>query len=230
MSSSYKTNGIILSRRDYLEADRIYTIITPGQKVSAIAKGIRKSNAKLASHLDLFAEIELMFVRGKSLDIITSARTITHVDISDDYDKLQVGFLFLEMVNKLTDTEDIGGVYDLLASHIQLLEELPLSVCELGFKLKLLAELGHKPDMMSPEGILESNLGLDTEHGKLVDVNLPLANRLDPDHIKLWRLLLDKPTRQVARVGGAITAAEKSMAVCDQFIKQQFGVNFRAKN
>ncbi|MEX0934602.1 MAG: DNA repair protein RecO, partial [Candidatus Saccharimonadales bacterium] len=98
MSSSYKTNGIILSRRDYQEADRIYTIITPERKVSAIAKGVRKSNAKLASHLDLFAVIELMFAKGKSLDIITSARTITHVDISDDYDKLQTGFLFLEMV------------------------------------------------------------------------------------------------------------------------------------
>ncbi len=230
MSKNYKTTGIILTRRDYAEADKIYTILTQQRKVSAIARGVRKSQAKLSSHLDLFAEIELMLIEGKKLDIITSARIVEHTDIAEDYERLQTGFLFLEMADKLTDTEDIGGVYDLLNQHIKLLKEIPISVCELGFKLKLLLELGQKPDMSLPVSDSEIHKwGFDIEHGRLVDASSALAIAMSQDEIKLWRLMFDQPTESVAKVGGVEAAAKSSLRVCNQFITQQFGVSFRAK-
>lgn len=225
--SSYKATGIILRRSEYGEADRIYTILTPERKVSAIAKGVRKSTAKLASHLDLFTEIELMFATGKRLDVITSARAVKQYDPSGDYERLRRGFLYLEMADKLTDTESVGGVYELLRQAFESLDTAPPALGELSFKLKLLYELGHAPDLsVESDG---DGLGLDIEQGLLVEVSdSTLAIPIDKDSIKLWRLLLVRPLGQLQRIKGAHEAADRSLPVINRFIEQQFGKRFKA--
>ncbi|MEX0748485.1 MAG: DNA repair protein RecO [Candidatus Saccharimonadales bacterium] len=225
--STYKATGIILRRHDYGEADRIYTILTPERKVSAIAKGIRRRTAKLASHLELFHEIELMLIPGKSLDIVTSARTLAAYSIAEDYERLRRGFLFLEMVDRLSDTEGTEAVYAVLGSAIAQLSQLPVSICELGFKLQLLDALGQAPDLSRPEPLPES-LGLDIEQGVLSAADNPLAAPLTQDAIKLWRLSLMRPLGDLARIQGAEVLAMATLPVLDQFIRQQFGIRFNS--
>jgi DNA repair protein RecO (recombination protein O) len=50
------TKGIVLTRTDYGEADRILHFLTPDQgKIAGIAKGVRKSKSKLAGGIELFS-------------------------------------------------------------------------------------------------------------------------------------------------------------------------------
>jgi len=74
---SYKTEGIVLKRINYGEADRILTIYTKRHgKIRAIAKGVRKLTSRKAGSLELFNNVVLFLVKGKNLDIITEAQTV----------------------------------------------------------------------------------------------------------------------------------------------------------
>jgi DNA repair protein RecO (recombination protein O) len=62
----FKTNGIILARTNYGEADRIITFLTPDHgKVKVIAKAVRKSKSKLAGGIELFSISQISFIIGR---------------------------------------------------------------------------------------------------------------------------------------------------------------------
>ena len=50
------TDGIVLSRVNYGEADRIIKLLTPeAGKLSLMARGVRKPKSKLAGGIELFS-------------------------------------------------------------------------------------------------------------------------------------------------------------------------------
>ena len=71
---TYRTEAIVLRRKDIGEADRILTLFTPQLgKVRVVAKGIRKPRSRKAGHLELFTRAKLLLATGRDLDIITQA-------------------------------------------------------------------------------------------------------------------------------------------------------------
>jgi DNA repair protein RecO (recombination protein O) len=61
------TEGIILKRINFSEADRILTVLTSNNgQVSMLAKGVRKSKSKLAGGLEIFSVSEINYIDGKS--------------------------------------------------------------------------------------------------------------------------------------------------------------------
>ncbi|MBP6889090.1 MAG: DNA repair protein RecO [Candidatus Moranbacteria bacterium] len=63
----YRYTAIVLKKREIGETDRLYTFYTKEQgKVRAVAKGIRKSGAKLASQLEngMLADVAVARTRG----------------------------------------------------------------------------------------------------------------------------------------------------------------------
>ena len=75
---AYKTRGIVLRRRQLSEADRIVTIFTRERgKLDAVAKGVRRMRSHLAGRLELANECDLLMHRGRTLDVIVSAETIS---------------------------------------------------------------------------------------------------------------------------------------------------------
>ena len=70
----YKTPGIVLTRFDLGEADRVLTVLTPHEgKLKVIAKGVRKPTSRLGGSLEPFAELHLVLARGRTFDIVTQA-------------------------------------------------------------------------------------------------------------------------------------------------------------
>jgi len=73
----YKTQGIIIKRKNLGEYDRLLTVYTKEfGKILVKAKSIRKNQSKLRGHLELFLFTHLMIAPGKGFDIITGAETI----------------------------------------------------------------------------------------------------------------------------------------------------------
>ena len=74
---TYRTQAVILRRRDQGEADRVLTLFTPGDgKLQLIAKGIRKTTSRKAGHVELFAHISLMAAKARTWDILTEVTTV----------------------------------------------------------------------------------------------------------------------------------------------------------
>src|SRR5918997_3633522 len=70
----YKTQGIVLTRFDLGEADRVLTVLTPHDgKLRVIAKGVRRPTSRLGGALEPFAELHLVLARGRTFDIVTQA-------------------------------------------------------------------------------------------------------------------------------------------------------------
>lgn len=229
--SSVKTTGIILRRHDYGEADRMYEFLTPDRKRSAVAKSVRKAGARLSSHLELFAEIDLMIVEGRgSVGIVTSARVKRHIDLSVDYERLRRGFLFLEMTDKLTDTEDTSDIYMLLASSLRYLYSCDPLLVELWFKLRLLNLLGQAPrlDRDSTNTLLQEgqHYSFDVRQGSLNRISS--SGNISPETIKLWRLIAGHDPESLQKVARVGELAAGSIDLIDRFILEQSGMHFKA--
>ena len=71
MPGSLKTDAIVLRSMRYGEADRILHLYTPGRgRVSAIAKGVRKTKSRFGGRLEPFFRLNLVLYQGKS-DLMT---------------------------------------------------------------------------------------------------------------------------------------------------------------
>lgn len=73
----YRTDGIVIRRRDQGEADRVLALCTPLGKLEVIAKGARKVRSRKAGHIELFTYSSFVLSRvPNSWDIISQAETV----------------------------------------------------------------------------------------------------------------------------------------------------------
>jgi DNA repair protein RecO (recombination protein O) len=73
----YRTEGIVIRRRDQGEADRILTLCAPLGKIEVIVKGARKTRSRKAGHVELFARSNFVISRVKnSWDIVSQAEMV----------------------------------------------------------------------------------------------------------------------------------------------------------
>jgi DNA repair protein RecO (recombination protein O) len=69
---TYKTEGIVLARRNYSEADRIISVFSKGWgRISLLAKSVRKPKSRKRPHIEVFSYITFQAVKGKGIDLVT---------------------------------------------------------------------------------------------------------------------------------------------------------------
>ncbi len=122
-SRSIRTQAIILSRRDFGEADRLLTLLTPARgKLRAIAKGARKPQAKLSGHVELFARSDCLLHQGRNLAILTQAELVEpYLGLRDDLQRGAYASYVAELLDRFTadDEEDAGMLFDLLDASLR---------------------------------------------------------------------------------------------------------------
>ncbi|HEX2324037.1 MAG TPA: DNA repair protein RecO, partial [Chloroflexota bacterium] len=73
----YRTEGVVLRRQDFGEADRIISLYSPQHgKIRAIAKGVRRPRSRLGGHVELFTHVTVLVAQGRNLDLITQAEAV----------------------------------------------------------------------------------------------------------------------------------------------------------
>lgn len=113
----YRTQAVVLSRRDYGEADRILTIFTPDLgKQEWIGKGIRKTTSRKAGHLELFTHATLMVAKARTWDIVTEAATLeSFPHLRTNLDAIGYTSCICELVSHFTEKDDENlPLWDLL--------------------------------------------------------------------------------------------------------------------
>jgi DNA repair protein RecO (recombination protein O) len=149
-----KSEAIVLRSIRYGEADRILHVYTPMHgRVSAIAKGARKSKSRFGARLEPFFHVELMLREGRSdLMSVTGATTVAaHARIRDHGAALDCAARACDGVSRLFATDDPHPeVFHLLANELGLLDAQPerATVANgVAFRLKLLLAAGLAPHL-----------------------------------------------------------------------------------
>ncbi len=119
--ATYKTEGVILKRLNYGEADRILTIYTKHYgKIRAIAKGVRKITSRKGGNLELFNHCVLFLAEGRNLDIVTEVQVVSSFSrLSRNLEKTAAAFYLVELIDQLTPDRQVNRqVFDLLVGAL----------------------------------------------------------------------------------------------------------------
>lgn len=141
------TEAIVLRRRPAGEADAILVLLTPGEgRVDAVARGVRRPQAKLRGHVEPVTRSRLMLAHGRSLEVVTQAQTVdAYLGIKASLDALAAAMYCCELVEHIAVAEaPHGELYGLLSDTLAALDAgvSPPPVVRY-FELHLLAISGH---------------------------------------------------------------------------------------
>ncbi|MBN1178119.1 MAG: DNA repair protein RecO [Anaerolineae bacterium] len=217
----YRSEGIVVHRRNQGEADRILTLCTPQGKVQVVAKGARKVRSRKAGHLELFAHAQLTLARSRSSwDIVTQAETVApNTALRGDLVRGTYARYAVELYDRfIAEGEGGPSLFDLLARMLAYLcEEERLDLLARAYEQRLLMLVGFRPEWehcvgerggglcerpLDPHG--ERPFGLDPERGGGLCPDCYHTHRqehavvpLSPAALQLFQALQREPFVQV---------------------------------
>ena len=192
-SQDVRTLGVVLRRTNYGEADRILNIITPGGKVSAIAKGVRKSKSKLAGGVEMFCLSELVvhFGRGK-MGTVTGAKMVRYYSgVLRDFERMELAGMVLKKVGRAAEHTDSPEWFNVTRQVLEGLDEgMDVRVVEAWFLLNLLRVSGEEVNLY--RDVTGEKLRVDGRYDWEVAEDAFVENgqgRYGADEIKVMRLM-----------------------------------------
>jgi DNA repair protein RecO len=142
----FRTEGVILRRRTFGEADRILTIYTRDYgKVTCLAKGVRRPRSKKAGHVELGNWCKVFIARGKNIDLLTEVEAKRAFGIANfSEEKANRIYHLLELVESLTAEHQKNQQVFILLVHFlkRIAMEENFDLVSSVFKIKLLSSLG----------------------------------------------------------------------------------------
>ena len=147
----YKTEGIVLKSTEFEEADKIVTIYTKDYgKITAIAKGVRKTKSKFGSSLEILTHSVFLLYKGRNIDIVSQTEILeSFFSTSKNVIKFAFAANCVEMVNKLTEEREINiGLFNLLKEVLHYLRKTDdPKLLTLSSKWQTMSLLGYRPSI-----------------------------------------------------------------------------------
>ncbi len=143
--AQYRTDGIILKRSDFGEADRILTIFTQKRgKITALAKGVRRMESRKSGNVELLNWVTLFLAEGRTMDIVTEAQAKeTFIALKEDLVRAGYAYHMLELVDRLLpERQPHPDIFALTTTVLTLLSRTPRQLIIRAFEVRLLTALG----------------------------------------------------------------------------------------
>ena len=220
---TFSSEGIILKRVDFGEADRLITIFTKNRgKITSLAKGIRRIESRRSGNVELLNKAKLSFAESRSLPILTEAESLeTYSNLKKDLMKVSMAYYLVELVDQFFhDQQENYKTYELLSESLKSIDRVEANKAEnvvRAFELKLLPLVGYRPSLntcvkcrnkIEPDGNF-----LSPEDGGILDKSCangsPLVKPITSDEIKILRFATDKPIASVVKVNVPDKLAER---------------------
>ncbi|EKE16470.1 MAG: recombination protein RecO [uncultured bacterium] len=221
----YKYTSIILGKKDVGETDRIYFLYTlENGKVQALAKGVRRAQAKLAGSLENFTYADITVVRNQGMGKVTSSVIENSFpSIRRDYDSLSKVFNAVNIFNKVVDfgNED-KEVFILLKQYLETMDSQSLIAATMNpveyeeklelltaiFLWKLLNVLGYGSELNScadcGSPVDKDDIYFSAQSGGIICKKCFEANRnklmLSLNAVKLMRIAVGNEMKFFARI------------------------------
>jgi DNA repair protein RecO (recombination protein O) len=148
-----RTTGLILRTRPLTETSLIVHWLTADAgRIATVAKGARRPKSPFRGKLDLCFVADLTFVRSRRSDLHALKEVSlreTHAALRRDVDRLQQAAYAVSLIEQTTERDTpLPEVYDLTVGFLgELARHHWRAESVLWFELKLLAELGLRPDV-----------------------------------------------------------------------------------
>ncbi len=147
------TTGIILRTRPLTETSRIVNWLTPTLgRLSTVAKGARRPKSPFAGKLDLFYEANFSFSRSRRSELHTLREVSlleTHLALRQELGYLRQASYAAALIEQTTETDTpLPVAHELMRGLLAALPQRPPQPRTIyAFELKLLHELGLRPDL-----------------------------------------------------------------------------------
>ncbi|MDO8619108.1 MAG: DNA repair protein RecO [Candidatus Daviesbacteria bacterium] len=141
----FKTEGIVLKRRDFGEADRILTVFSKDKgKITVIAKGVRRITSRRAGNVELLNRVSMYLHQARSLPILTEATSLdTFQKIKEDLTLSTYAYHIIELIDKFTaENQENRIIYGDLVQVLERLSKKPRQILIRAFEAKILNNLG----------------------------------------------------------------------------------------
>lgn len=145
---TFRSEGIVLSRTNFGEADRLLTLFTPARgKIKAIAKGARKPQSRKTGHVELFMRSRFLIASGRNLGIVTQAEMIAaYPELRDDLVRATYASYVVELLDRFTVEDDPHrNMYELLVTTLEALTAGDVRLVSRYYELRLLSLAGFQP-------------------------------------------------------------------------------------
>ena len=124
---NFKTEGIVIRRRNFKDADRILTVLTPNNgKIAIRASGIRRIPSRRSPHVELLNHCILTLYNGHAFPVLTEAQTIdSFAAIKEDLYKIGFAYHLCELVDGLCpEGQENRAVFNLLKNTLTRLSSI----------------------------------------------------------------------------------------------------------
>jgi DNA repair protein RecO (recombination protein O) len=148
-----RTIGLILRIRPLTETSLIVQWLTPDLgRIATVAKGARRSKSPLRGKLDLFFLADFSFQRSRRSDLHNLREVVlreTNEALRREIAYLQQASYCAALIEQTTETETpLGNIFQLMSDFLAYLPSRPPQPLTIfAFEMKLLNELGLKPDL-----------------------------------------------------------------------------------
>lgn len=216
MAIHYRTEGFVLRKNDFWEADRIFTIFTKDfGKLEILGRAIRKIKSKLRGGTRLFSLANIEFIQGKTYRTLTDASLIEDFqNLRKDLKRLRIVYEISEILNDLIrGQEKDEKIWNLLRETFQRLSKPSLSVKECWliyyyFLWNFLSILGYRPELnlcvICQKKLIPKNLYFSPKDGGVTCFDCfkkaKSGKKIEPDVIKILRLILKKEVSLLKRL------------------------------
>jgi len=151
----YPVRALVLRKTKLGETDTILTLLAEdGSQVRAVAKGLRKPGGRFGARLEPYAVCDLLLHSGRSLEIVTEARTVSsHAALREDYDRSAAAGVIADLLDKISvEGQEEPRLFALATTTFDVMEKaMPRSLPALvvAFLLKAMAMHGYRPQLDS---------------------------------------------------------------------------------
>lgn len=142
---AFKTEGIILKRRNFGEADRILTVFSEKRgKITVLAKGVRRITSRRAGNVELLNRTVMYLHLGRGMPILTEAQSLdTYQKLKEDLLLSTYAYHVIELVDKMTaENQENMTLYEDLVRVLERLSRNPRQIFIRAFEVKILSVLG----------------------------------------------------------------------------------------
>lgn len=142
---TFTTEGVIIKRSNFGEADRLLTVLTPYKgKIRVLAKGVRRITSRRGGNVESLNQVKLHLFLGKQFFLLTEAISIsTFSKLKDNLILSGYASHLLELCDRfLPENQPNPAVYELLVKTLNFLQNSPRQIFIRAFEVKLLSLLG----------------------------------------------------------------------------------------
>lgn len=237
----YNSRSIILKKKDLRESDGLLTIFSEKEgKISAVAKGVKKTRSSLRACVQPFCHSLLFYHRGKDLDLITQGRILDFYGNSrEDINRTLYSMYLMELLDKsLMERVPLPDLYETLVRVLEILNVQGLNLNLIRyFESRLLVNLGFKPVVNQCVRCGDKkikNFDFSLAEGGLVCDSCSSPDqtllKLGGESVALIKLFNEGTLQAVQRVKGSPAAMQQVEMFLEKYLEYHLERRFKLKH